>query len=102
MQELMLEVRRSWYIDCLLPNARMLTSLDLSNTQPYYGMLNFESIKMIVLNCLELREANFRNQFKSQFSRQYSDMKFFVKNLTPKIEKLNISYNIYRKATFSI
>ena len=92
-EELMLEVRRSWYIDCLLPNARMLTSLDLSNTQPYYGMLNFESIKMIVLNCLELREANFRNQFKSQFSRQYSDMKFFVKNLTPKIEKLNISYN---------
>ena len=53
-EELMLEVRRSWYIDCLLPNARMLTSLDLSNTQPYYGMLNFESIKMIVQNRFQL------------------------------------------------
>ena len=61
LEEEMVKLKTSWYIECLLPNARMLTSLDLSNTQPYYGMLNFESIKMIVQNCLELREANFRN-----------------------------------------
>ena len=86
--ELMLEVRRSWYIESLLPNAKMLTSLDLSNTQSYRCRVNFESIKEIVLNCVELKEANFRNQITLE-----DDLEFFANNLTPKIEKLNISYN---------
>ena len=86
--ELMLELRRSWYIECLLPNAKMLTSLDLSNNQSYRCRVNFESIKEIVLNCVELKEANFRNQITLE-----DDLEFFANNLTPKIQKLNISYN---------
>ena len=47
--------------------------------------LDPESMEEILLNCTELKEANFKNQIK--------DVDFFVNNLTPKIEKLNISYN---------
>ena len=82
-----LKLRRSWYIECLLPNAKLLTTLDLSNDQ--FGLiphkLDPESMEEILLNCTELKEANFKNQIK--------DVDFFVNNLTPKIEKLNISYN---------
>ena len=82
-----LKLRRSWYIECLLPNAKLLTTLDLSNDQ--FGLipqkLDPESMEEILLICTELKEANFKNQVK--------DVDFFVNNLTPKIEKLNISYN---------
>ena len=47
--------------------------------------LDPESMEEILLICTELKEANFKNQIK--------DEDFFVNNLTPKIEKLNISYN---------
>ena len=47
-----------------------------------------ERFKEIVLNCVELKEANFRNQITLE-----DDLEFFANNLTPKIEKLNISYN---------
>ena len=77
------KLRMSWYIECLLPNAKMLTTLDLSvNTS---NVVNPESMEEILLNCVELKEAN--------FSGQISDLDFFVNNLTPKIEKLNISAN---------
>ena len=83
----MLKLRRSWYIECLLPNAKMLTTLDLSNNMEYNNRnkLRPESIEGILLNCVELKEANFKGQI--------SDLEFFVNNLTPKIEKLNISYS---------
>ena len=90
----MLEVRRSWYIECLLPNLKMLTSLDLSNNT-VDGRINSEAIKAIVLTCVELKEANFRSQiinFGSQIISE-KDCEFFVNNLTSKIEKLNISEN---------
>ena len=87
--EEMLEIRRSWYIEVLLPNSKMLTSLDLSNSTEFYrSKLNSESIKAIVLNCVELKEANFKSQIVLD-----RDVEFFVNNLTPKIEKLNISDN---------
>ena len=77
------KLRMSWYIECLLPNAEMLTTLDLSvNTG---NAVNPESMEEILLNCVELKEGNFRGQI--------SDLDFFVNNLTPKIEKLNISAN---------
>jgi hypothetical protein len=80
--------RRSWYIDCLLPNAKMLTSLDLSintrkNNDQY--LVDSASMEEILLNCVELKEANFEGQI--------TDVTFFANNLTSKIEKLNISYN---------
>ena len=81
----MLKLRRSWYIECLLPNAKMLTTLDLSNLYNNRYKLRSESIEGILLNCVELKEANFKGQI--------SDLEFFVNNLTPKIEKLNISYS---------
>ena len=81
----MLKLRRSWYIECLLPNAKMLTTLDLSNLYNNKYKLRSESIEGILLNCVELKEANFKGQI--------SDLEFFVNNLTPKIEKLNISYS---------
>ena len=80
--QLKIKLQRSWYIECLLPNAKMLTTLDLRNT---YGMINSESLEEILINCVELKEANFKGQI--------SDLESFVKNVTPKIEKLNISYN---------
>ena len=40
----------------------------------------------ILLTCVELKEAN--------FVRQIIDAEFFANNLTPKIEKLNISSNM--------
>ena len=87
--EQMLEIRRSWYIECLLPNLKMLTSLDLSNnTESDGGRINSEAIKAIVLTCVELKEANFRSQIIIE-----KDCEFFVNNLTSKIEKLNISDN---------
>ena len=89
IDSLMLEVRTSWYIECLLPNAKMLTSLDLKGTKypQIHSFINFESIKEIILVCDELREANFEYQINLK-----QDMDFFAKNLTTKIEKLNISY----------
>jgi len=87
--EQMLEIRRSWYIECLLPNSKMLTSLDLRNSSEFYrSTLNSESIKAIVLNCVELKEANFKSQIVLD-----RDVEFFANNLTTKIEKLNISDN---------
>ena len=80
--------RRSRYIDCLLPNAKMLTSLDLSiNTRSVHDLYPVDSASMeeILLNCVELKEANFEGQI--------TDVRFFANNLTPKIEKLNISHN---------
>ena len=81
----MLKLRRSWYIECLLPNSKMLTALDLSNLYNNRYKLGSETIEGILLNCVELKEANFKGQI--------SDLEFFVNNLTPKIEKLNISYS---------
>ena len=83
----MLEVRISWYIECLLPNAKMITTLDLKTDWRRSCCVNFESIKEIILVCDELREANFEYQINLK-----QDMDFFAKNLTTKIEKLNISY----------
>ena len=85
----MLEVRTSWYIECLLPNVKMLTSLDLKGTShpQINSFIHFESIKEIILVCDELREANFQNQCNI-----VEDLDFFANNLTTKIEKLNISY----------
>ena len=88
IDSMMLEVRTSWYIECLLPNAKMLTSLDLKGTRypQIHSFINFESIKEIILVCEELREANFQNQCRIE-----DDLDFFANNLTTKIEKLNIS-----------
>ena len=83
----MLQVRTSWYIECLLPNAKMLTTLDLRNKSTTLGSAHFESIKGIILACDELREANFEWQVNIE-----DDLDFFANNLTTKIEKLNISY----------
>ena len=83
----MVKLRTSWYIECLLPNARMLTTLDLSYATGMYGKkLNSETMEEILLTCVELKEAN--------FERQIIDAEFFANNLTPKIEKLNISWNM--------
>jgi hypothetical protein len=86
--QFLVNARRSWYIECLLPSAKMLTSLDLSintrNNNNQYPV-NSASMEEILLNCVELKEANFEGQI--------TDVKFFANNLTPKIEKLNISHN---------
>ena len=80
------KLRTSWYVECLLPNARMLTTLDLSHvTGIIFCKLNSETMEEILLNCVELKEANFWGQI--------IDAEFFANNLTPKIEKLNISSN---------
>ena len=84
----LVNARRSWYIECLLPKAKMLTSLDLSiSTRSVHDLypIDCASMEEILLNCVELKEANFEGQI--------TDVKFFVNNLTPKIEKLNISHN---------
>ena len=84
----MLNVRTSWYLECLIPNAKMLTTLDLSSSSKIspFVCVNFESIKEIILVCDELREANFEYQVSLD-----EDLDFFVNNLSPKIEKLNIA-----------
>ena len=82
---LAVNLRRSWYIECLLPNAKLLTTLDLSNSAGKMYTINTESMEEILLNCGELKEANFAGQI--------TDVEFFANNLTPKIEKLNISWN---------
>ena len=82
---LAVNLRRSWYIECLLPNAKLLTTLDLSNSAGKMYTINTESMEEILLNCVELKEANFAGQI--------TDVEFFANNLTPKIEKLNISWN---------
>ena len=87
LDEVTQKLRTSWYIECLLPNARMLTTLDLSHvTGIIFCKLNSETMEEILLNCVELKEAN--------FVRQIIDAEFFANNLTPKIEKLNISMNM--------
>ena len=87
----MLEVRTSWYLECLIPNAKMLTTLDLRNgvrDQSNVGnCVNFETIKEIIIVCDELKEANFEYQISLE-----EGLDFFANNLTTKIEKLNISY----------
>ena len=85
----MLNVRTSWYLECLIPNAKMLTTLDLSSSSKLsrFVGVNFESIKEIILVCDQLKEANFEYQLSLE-----EDLDFFVNNLTPKIEKLNISH----------
>ena len=86
LDEVTAKLRTSWYIECLLPNARMLTTLDLSLvTGIIFCKLNSETMEEILLNCVELKEANFEGQI--------IDAEFFANNLTPKIEKLNISWN---------
>jgi hypothetical protein len=81
------KLRTSLYIECLLPNARMLTTLDLSHvTGIIFCKLNSETMEEILLNCVELKEANFEGQV--------IDAEFFANNLTTKIEKLNISSNM--------
>ena len=80
------EVRISWYIECLLPNAKMLTTLDLRSKSMTIDGISFDSIKEIILVCDELKEANFEYQLSLD-----EDLDFFVNNLTPKIEKLNIA-----------
>ena len=84
----MLEVRTSWYLECLFPNAKMLTTLDLSSSSKIspFVCINFESIKEIILVCQDLREANFEYQVSLE-----EDLDWFVNNLTPKIEKLNVA-----------
>ena len=80
-----LKTRMSWYIESFLPNSQSLTTLDLRKC-----LLNFESIKKIILNCVELREANFSKVLSRQFAGiTEEETTFFVNNLTPKIEKLN-------------
>ena len=74
--------RMSWYIESFLQNSQSLTTLDLRKC-----LVNFESIKKIILTCVDLREANF-TQVLSEFNEEETD--FFVNNLTPKIEKLNL------------
>ena len=85
------EVRISWYIECLLPNAKMLTTLDLRSKSMTIDGISFDSIKEIILVCDELKEANFEHQLSLD-----EDLDFFVNNLTPKIEKLNIAYIHFR------
>ena len=82
----MLEYATSWYLECLLPNAKMLTTLDLSRKQKADCSIHFESIKEIIIVCDELREANFEWQEGIE-----DDLDFFANNLSTKIEKLNIS-----------
>ena len=84
--EVTMKLRMSWFIECLLPNFKTLTTLDLSNSSVYQYKLDSESLKGILLNCVELKEANFEGA-------QITDAEFFVNNLTPKIEKLNISWS---------
>ena len=85
----MLNVRTSWYLECLIPNAKMLTTLDLSSSSKFcpFVCVNFESIKEIILVCDQLKEANFEYQLSLE-----EDLDFFVNNLTPKIEKLNVAH----------
>ena len=83
--QLEVKLQRSMYIECLLPNTKMITTLDLSNNKGNMYKLNSKSMKEILLNCVELKEANFEGQI--------FDVEFFANNLTPKIEKLNISHN---------
>ena len=82
---LAVNLRRSWYIECLLPNTKLITTLDLSNSGGKMYTINTESMEEILLNCVEMKEANFAGQI--------TDVEFFANNLTPKIEKLNISWN---------
>ena len=85
----MLAVRTSWYLECLFPNAKMLTTLDLSSSSKLcpFVCVNFATIKEIIIVCDELKEANFEYQLSLE-----EDLDFFANNLTPKIEKLNISH----------
>ena len=83
--QLAVKLQRSMYIEYLLPNTKILTTLDLSNNKGNMYKLNSKSMKDILLNCVELKEANFEGQI--------TDVNFFANNLTPKIEKLNISHN---------
>ena len=47
--------------------------------------------KKIILNCVELREANFSKVLSGQYAGiTEEETAFFVNNLTPKIEKLNL------------
>ena len=82
---LAVNLRRSWYIECLLPNTKLITTLDLSNSGGKMYTINTESMEEILLKCVELKEANFTGQI--------TDVEFFANNLTAKIEKLNISWN---------
>jgi hypothetical protein len=84
--EVKVKLRTSWYIECFLPNARMLTTLDLSHVTEIMCKLNSETMEEILLNCVELKEANFEGLI--------IDAEFFANNLTPKKEKLDISSNV--------
>ena len=80
------KTRMLWYIESFLPHSQSLTTLDLRKC-----LLNFESIKKIILNCVELREANFSKVLSRQLAGiTEEETTFFVNNLTPKIEKLNL------------
>ena len=83
----MLQLRTTWYLECVLPNAKMLTTLDLRRKSKKDCSVHFVSIKEIILVCDQLREANFEWQKNIE-----DDLDFFANNLSTKIEKLNISY----------
>ena len=57
------KTRMSWYIESFLPHSQSLTTLDLRKC-----LVNFESIKKIILNCVELREANFSKVLFGQYA----------------------------------
>ena len=65
-----------------IQNSKTLQVLDLSSGQG----LSITSIQNIVAKCVDLKEINFADTMLSQDS-----VNFLVKNLTSKIEKVNLS-----------
>ena len=64
-------------------NGHTLQTLNLSACSG----LNLESIQMITINCLDLKNVDFSETRLSKDS-----IKFLVNNLTPKVEKLSLGY----------
>ena len=67
---LVLEYATSWYVECLLPNAKMLTTLDLSRKQIEdfngfqhfdIGSIRFESIREIIIPLIFITDKNLSN-----------------------------------------
>ena len=76
---------------CIIQNTKGLKVLHI-NDSDYYSdpakfTMSFESVKLIVTLCVELTELNIDNTVLSQES-----IDFVCENITPKIEKLNISW----------
>ena len=51
-----------------------------------YDCLDLESLKLVIKSCIELKELNLAQRYLSEDA-----INFLVNNLTPKIEKLNLS-----------